>query len=239
MRACSRCAISTMSARSSRSMGPGAFFDLPWLPFYLAICFAFHVMIGLTALVGAIILVTLTVITEYHVAHAGARGHGPGGAPQRSGRHQPAQRRSAGRDGNGRTPDQALERGQPEISRRQPARQRRLRRSRRDRQGPAHDAAVGGARGRRLSRDPSGGDRRHHHRGLDPECAGAGAGRSGHRALEGFCRRAAELAPPQPAARTSCRREPNRRCCRARRAAFRSRASASCRRAIRSSSCRT
>ena len=23
------------------SMGPGAFFDLPWLPFYLAICFAF------------------------------------------------------------------------------------------------------------------------------------------------------------------------------------------------------
>src|SRR6202049_3566149 len=45
------------------SMGPGAFFDLPWLPFYLAICFAFHVMIGLTALVGAIILVTLTIIT--------------------------------------------------------------------------------------------------------------------------------------------------------------------------------
>jgi PrtD family type I secretion system ABC transporter len=47
------------------SMGPGAFFDLPWLPFYLAICFAFHAMIGLTALVGAIILVTLTVATEF------------------------------------------------------------------------------------------------------------------------------------------------------------------------------
>src|SRR5450432_3141550 len=47
------------------SMGPGAFFDLPWLPFYLAICFAFHVMIGLTALIGAIILVTLTVVTEF------------------------------------------------------------------------------------------------------------------------------------------------------------------------------
>src|ERR1700742_1576240 len=46
-------------------MGPGAFFDLPWLPFYLAICFAFHVMIGVTALVGAIILVTLTVMTEF------------------------------------------------------------------------------------------------------------------------------------------------------------------------------
>src|SRR6202167_2479765 len=46
-------------------MGMGAFFDLPWLPFFLAICFAFHVMIGLTALVGAIILVTLTVVTEF------------------------------------------------------------------------------------------------------------------------------------------------------------------------------
>jgi PrtD family type I secretion system ABC transporter len=46
-------------------MGLGAFFDLPWLPFYLAICFAFHVMIGVTALVGAIILVGLTLVTEY------------------------------------------------------------------------------------------------------------------------------------------------------------------------------
>src|ERR1700674_1486026 len=47
------------------SMGPGAFFDLPWLPFYLAICFAFHWLLGLTALVGAIILVTLTIVTEF------------------------------------------------------------------------------------------------------------------------------------------------------------------------------
>src|ERR1700744_3269559 len=47
------------------SMGPGAFFDLPWLPFYLAICFAFHVMIGITALCGAILLVSLTIMTEF------------------------------------------------------------------------------------------------------------------------------------------------------------------------------
>jgi PrtD family type I secretion system ABC transporter len=47
------------------SMGPGAFFDLPWLPFYLVICFAFHWLIGVTALVGAIILVMLTLITEF------------------------------------------------------------------------------------------------------------------------------------------------------------------------------
>jgi ATP-binding cassette subfamily C protein len=47
------------------SMGPGAFFDLPWLPFYLAICFAFHWLIGVTALVGAVILVMLTLVTEF------------------------------------------------------------------------------------------------------------------------------------------------------------------------------
>ncbi|MEY9414521.1 PrtD family type I secretion system ABC transporter [Bradyrhizobium japonicum] len=47
------------------SMGPGAFLDLPWLPFYLAICFAFHWLLGVTALAGAIALVTLTLITEY------------------------------------------------------------------------------------------------------------------------------------------------------------------------------
>jgi PrtD family type I secretion system ABC transporter len=47
------------------SMGPGAFFDLPWLPFYLAICFAFHVLIGLTALIGAVILISLTIVTEF------------------------------------------------------------------------------------------------------------------------------------------------------------------------------
>src|SRR4029079_9376306 len=47
------------------SMGPGAFFDLPWLPLYLAICFAFHWLIGVTALVGAVILVALTLVTEF------------------------------------------------------------------------------------------------------------------------------------------------------------------------------
>ena len=44
--------------------GPGALFDLPWMPFYLALCFAFHFYIGLTATVGAIIIIGLTVLTE-------------------------------------------------------------------------------------------------------------------------------------------------------------------------------
>ena len=45
-------------------VGPVALFDLPWMPVYLIICFVFHTYLGLTALAGAIILVTLTVMTE-------------------------------------------------------------------------------------------------------------------------------------------------------------------------------
>jgi ATP-binding cassette, subfamily C, type I secretion system permease/ATPase len=53
------------SARSFLSgFGPIALFDMPWLPIYLAICFMFHPYIGLAALVGAIILGVLTLLTE-------------------------------------------------------------------------------------------------------------------------------------------------------------------------------
>ena len=45
-------------------IGPVALFDLPWMPVYLAICFLFHTYIGLTALGGAIILVTLTLLPK-------------------------------------------------------------------------------------------------------------------------------------------------------------------------------
>ena len=46
------------------SGGPSALFDLPWMPLYLAICFVFHPLIGLTALGGAILLIGLTLATE-------------------------------------------------------------------------------------------------------------------------------------------------------------------------------
>src|SRR4029078_164092 len=39
--------------------GPVALSDLPWMPFYIVICFAFHFWIGVTALCGAIILAVL------------------------------------------------------------------------------------------------------------------------------------------------------------------------------------
>jgi ATP-binding cassette, subfamily C, bacterial PrsD len=38
---------------------------MPWMPTYLVVCFAFHVLIGLTALLGAVFLVALTLITEH------------------------------------------------------------------------------------------------------------------------------------------------------------------------------
>ena len=44
--------------------GPVALLDLPWLPLYIAVCFAFHTWMGVTALVGALLLVSLTVLTE-------------------------------------------------------------------------------------------------------------------------------------------------------------------------------
>lgn len=44
--------------------GPTAFFDLPWIPFYLAICFLFHFWLGITATGGAIVLVALTIATS-------------------------------------------------------------------------------------------------------------------------------------------------------------------------------
>ena len=63
------------------SMGPNAFFDLPWVPLYLAICFAFHTFIGVTALGGAIVIMALTFMAELlsrhpvnaATAHAAAR----------------------------------------------------------------------------------------------------------------------------------------------------------------------
>ncbi len=38
--------------------------DLPWIPVYLAFCFALHFWIGVTASVGALVLFALTLLTE-------------------------------------------------------------------------------------------------------------------------------------------------------------------------------
>ncbi|MBK0021661.1 type I secretion system permease/ATPase [Ochrobactrum sp. S46] len=45
--------------------GPVAFADLPWFPLYIAICFTFHMWIGITALGGAIILVSINIVMNF------------------------------------------------------------------------------------------------------------------------------------------------------------------------------
>jgi ATP-binding cassette subfamily C protein len=53
------------SVRSFLSgLGPIALLDLPWLPFYIGVCYLLHPWLGYTALGGAIILVALTLLTE-------------------------------------------------------------------------------------------------------------------------------------------------------------------------------
>ena len=47
------------------SLGPTALFDLPWMPLYIALCFLFHPVIGGTALIGAILLIGVTLLTEF------------------------------------------------------------------------------------------------------------------------------------------------------------------------------
>ncbi|MHB2170011.1 type I secretion system permease/ATPase [Alsobacter sp. R-9] len=45
--------------------GPSALFDLPWVPFYVAICFAFHPLIGVAALGGGAVLFGLALLAEF------------------------------------------------------------------------------------------------------------------------------------------------------------------------------
>jgi ATP-binding cassette, subfamily C, bacterial PrsD len=46
------------------SSGPAAFFDLPWVPLYVGICFLFHPIIGIIAICGALVLLVLTYLTN-------------------------------------------------------------------------------------------------------------------------------------------------------------------------------
>ncbi|WP_398483591.1 type I secretion system permease/ATPase [Tardiphaga sp.] len=46
------------------SLGPTVVFDLPWFPVYLAICYAFHVWIGVAATAGALVLIAFTIVIE-------------------------------------------------------------------------------------------------------------------------------------------------------------------------------
>lgn len=51
--------------------GPTAFFDLPWIPFYIAVIYLMHPSLGILATAGAMVIVLLTLIAE-------GLGKGPG-----------------------------------------------------------------------------------------------------------------------------------------------------------------
>lgn len=63
-------------------MGPSAFFDLPWMPFYLAICFFIHAWIGWTATVGAALLIVIAILTEVLARRSSRRAQQIGGKRQ-------------------------------------------------------------------------------------------------------------------------------------------------------------
>lgn len=56
--------LDTLRAFLSGS-GPGALFDLPWIPVYLAICFLFHPLIGAAALAMSAVLAAIAVLSEH------------------------------------------------------------------------------------------------------------------------------------------------------------------------------
>ena len=189
--------------------GPAALFDLPWMPLYLAICFLFHPWIGVAALVGALLVwsrsrssprcsrASPTQAAVALAAQRATRSPRPAGATPRCCRHGHGGRGSA--DAGARRSAQYLRASSsaPRCRRRASARSR----------GAAHGAAVGRARRRRLSGHRPGGDRRHHHRGLDPGRARAGAGGARDRATGRLRRGAPELAAAVALLRRRCRRE--------------------------------
>jgi ATP-binding cassette subfamily C protein len=50
-------------------LGPTALFDLPWMPLYVAIIYAFHPILGYAAIAGCIVLVALTLLMEALTKH--------------------------------------------------------------------------------------------------------------------------------------------------------------------------
>ena len=163
--------------------GPTAFFDLPWIPFYMVIIYMLHPSLGLLATCGAVVIVLLTLV-------AGASRTRPVEAGDRIGdlahllcRGRPPQRRSHPRHGPLQPVRQAVERAEPALSRRAAAGLRCRRRHRRAVADAAHGAAVADARAWRLSGDVRRGLVRRHHRLLHHVRPRAGSRRHRDRQL--------------------------------------------------------
>ena len=183
------------------SQGPTAFFDVPWIPLYLGICFAFHPYVGFTTLGGATVLFVLALLTE-------------------SASRQPASlmARAAGT----RIMQAEAMRTNAEV-----VHALGMRRTMTDRWSGANNSyrsamqkssdivsALSGLAktlrmmlqaadigARRMARDQRTGDRRHHHRKLDSHLPRARPRRARHRELERLRRGTAGLEEAQGRAR--------------------------------------
>ena len=176
--------------------GPLALFDLPWMPIYVLICFLFHPWIGVAALIGALILTSLTLISEFTTRrparmaamHVGARN-----GLAEAGRRNAEVLRAMGMAprmgkiwGEANSKYLASHQQTSDVGRR----------PRRGIEGAPFRPAVGRARPRRLSGDPAAGDRRHHYRELDHRGARARAGGACNRELARLRRGTPELEAP-------------------------------------------
>nr|WP_258570888.1 type I secretion system permease/ATPase [Flavimaribacter sediminis] len=47
------------------SAGPAAFFDLPWMPLYIVVCYLIHPLIGYAAIAGALVIVAVSLTAEF------------------------------------------------------------------------------------------------------------------------------------------------------------------------------
>ena len=96
--------------------GPTAFFDLPWMPFYLIIIYMLHPSLGLLATAGAALSVLLTLVAEGLGACLVEAGDGIGDHPHRLCRGGPPQRRGHPGDGPLQPVRPAVERAEPALS---------------------------------------------------------------------------------------------------------------------------
>jgi hypothetical protein len=144
--------------------GPVALFDLPWMPVHLSICFAFHFLVGITALIGGFILIMLTLLREW-LAHNPTRLGTAHTQLLESSRRNTEALVAMGMVGNMIRRWRAVNADYIVTNRR------------------AQAMSMAGWRGLESAQAPSGGLRWHHHRRLDLDCTRAGACRCCHRPL--------------------------------------------------------
>ena len=167
-------------------MGPIALFDLPWIPLYLIICFAFHTLIGLTALFGAIILCALTILTEVYTRDSSKQVMGLG--VSRNNLADTSRRNAEALVAMGMTAAIGAALACRQTGNTSPASSKPVTSPAglHQRQKCCGWCCNRPCSGWRLSRDQPTGNCRHHHCRFDLECARARTCRSRHRELEGF-----------------------------------------------------